>query len=110
MRVLMLFFVVLITCGCQEKIDNQAIAFICDTKNSLTFQILPSASASPPSLIFNKDQLVFCGREGNLLVYRQDNCSNNNAVIRFDWVLKELQLNEGLRLFSMRCTQPPQQQ
>jgi hypothetical protein len=79
------------------------VAYVCNEVNSLSFSKAPSAKISPFEMRFNADLLFLCGREGNYLLYRKSNCEPYNTTIRFDWVLKEVLLNEPPSQFSFRC-------
>jgi len=77
--------------------------YVCDSVNSLSFSKIPSATTAPLEMNFNNFQLMYCAREGNYLVYRKLNCAKENTTIRFDWVIKEILLNEPPHQLTLKC-------
>jgi hypothetical protein len=78
-------------------------AYICGKNNSLVFLEPPSATKFPREARLNTQDMKFCSREGNFLVYRTESCEKGNTVIRFDWVLGELVLNEAPDKIVLKC-------
>jgi hypothetical protein len=77
--------------------------YICGKNNSLVLLEAPSATNSPREARFNAEDMKFCTREGNRLVYRSNSCERGNAVIRFDWVVGALLVNEISDQISLKC-------
>ena len=78
-------------------------AYICGKNNSLVFLEPPSATKFPREARYNTHDMKLCSREGNFLVYRTESCEKGNTVIRFDWVLGELVLNEAPDKIVLKC-------
>jgi hypothetical protein len=76
--------------------------YICNG-NSLKFSEKISENKKIAGLKFNNDEMVYCEQKGNTIVFRKNNCSKNNSVLRFDWILEEITLNEPPRQIIMRC-------
>ena len=79
------------------------LALVCNEVNSIHFDRIPDAKNSPPVMVFNSDRLQYCGRKGNVLEYRKDECAEGNSVIRYDWITLQISLNDPPRSVSMGC-------
>lgn len=78
--------------------------YICNGVNSLSFsKEEPSDRFNPEKMFFNSDTLEFCKRNGNILIYRKNDCTPGNSVIQYDWILKKIYLNEQPRQIEMQC-------
>ena len=82
---------------------SRGLALVCNEVNSIYFETTPDAKTSPTSMAFNNDRLMYCGRKGNVLEYRRDECSSGSSVIRYDWITLQLMLNDAPRTLTMKC-------
>jgi hypothetical protein len=91
----------LISCSKKDK----PISLICGERenNSLSFPSSFSNENLPKSMTFNKDDLIFCKKEGNVFKYMKETCDEGNTTIRFDPIIKEITFNEPPSQFTMMC-------
>ena len=97
------FILILFLISCSKK--DESISFICGESgnNSLSFPSSFSTNNFPKSMTFNKDELIFCNKEGNVLKYMKEKCEVGNTTIRFDPIIKEITFNEPPRQITMVC-------
>ncbi len=88
--------------ACLAGFSNASASYICGN-NSLSFSEVNTKSISSKKMNFNKDVLIFCKRDGNILTYRMENCKNDGVVIRYDWILKQIILNRPPREIILNC-------
>ena len=90
-----------------RKIDTSStfcITFSIETSiDSLLFSNSLNLNNPPKIMNFNKEELVFCSKEGNVLKYMTEKCEIGNTTIRFDPIVKEIILNEPPRQITMVC-------
>jgi hypothetical protein len=102
-QAILLSFAALFVLFSGESSASPEQAYICGKNNSLVFLEPPSATKFPREARLNTQDMKFCSREGNFLVYRTGSCEMGNTVIRFDWVLGELVLNEAPDKIVLKC-------
>ena len=99
-----IFILILLLVSCSES-QTKNSSFVCgeNRNNSLSFSS-PIKSDNPPNFMnFNKDKLVFCNREGNVLKYMTEKCESGNRTIRFDPIINEVTLNEPPSQIRIMC-------
>ena len=70
--------------------QTENLSFVCgeNKNNSLSFSSSIKLDNPPKFMNFNKDKLIFCNREGNVLKYMKEQCESRNTTIRFDPIIK----------------------
>jgi len=89
--------------SCSKK--DVSVSFVCGEgkNNSLLFSNSLNLNNPPKIMNFNKEELIFCSKEGNVLKYMKEKCEIGNTTIRFDPIVKEIILNEPPRQITMVC-------
>ena len=82
-----------------------SVSFVCggSENNSLSFPNSLNIDNPPKNTTFNKDELIFCNKEGNVLKYMKEKCEIGNTTLRFDPIIREITFNEPPRQFSIMC-------
>ena len=85
--------------------QTENLSFVCgeNKNNSLSFSSSIKLDNPPKFMNFNKEKLIFCNREGNLLKYIKEKCESGNKTIRFDPIIKEITLNEPPSQIRIMC-------
>ncbi|BDW12048.1 hypothetical protein PSHI8_21320 [Polynucleobacter sp. SHI8] len=102
-KLLLLLLTMYILISCSKK--DEFVSFVCgeNNNNSLTFSNSLNMDNPPKIMTINKDELIFCNKEGNVLKYIKETCEVGNTTIRFDPIIKEITFNEPPRQITMVC-------
>ena len=121
MKKLLILFFPMLFFGCDENIKNNNLVkkekYVCNENNSLYFYDFFGKEKIPNKINFNSDVLKFCEKNGNVLTYRPNGCGEAGevgknldevlddlgSIIRYDFVLEEIILNNPPRQIIMKC-------
>ena len=103
-KISFIFIFMLSLVGSSES-QTENLSFVCgeNKNNSLSFSSSIKLDNPPKFMNFNKDKLIFCNREGNLLKYMKEKCESGNTTIRYDPIIKEVTLNDPPSQIRIMC-------
>ena len=79
-KLLLLLLTMYILISCSKK--DVSISFVCgeNNNNSLTFSNSLNIDNPPKIMTVNKDELIFCNKEGNVLKYMKEKCEVGKVI------------------------------